>query len=522
MIYDRLDLRQPLKIARSPFDRHNQAPEEWMEGTTRRMAEFCAATRYEQLPPEVVREAKRLLLDTAGCALGAVGTDSGRIALQYARALGGTPQASVVGTGERNSAANAAYANGRLANVLDGDDTFPTGTHFGCSTVFAALAAGEQRSRSGRDLIAAIAVGFDVAARMGSAMGAPILIEDGKVVGYVKVYGVSATMTWAAAAAAANIAQIGPQRTAQAFGIAGANTPLPAHGKWSASVKLPMHKYADAGWCAQTGVSATLLAELGSTGYADILDGEPAFWQFFGAQKGDVETLLRGLGTTWHLLNTTYKPWPSCRWTQYPLTAFMQIKQEEELKPEEIERVVVKANPMAQSARFKLQQPESEINGEFSHAHVIAMGAYDIPGGPRWYVPEVLNAPEIRAFRSRVSVELEPSAANIAQWMEGGQFRRIPGGVEVHARGKVFSRIVEMAWGDPWSEESRFSDEALRDKFMRMVEGSRVDGMTGGAKPARREQAQRIIEAVDNLESLKDVNDFGRLLALETAVRQAA
>lgn len=478
-----------------------------MQGVTKQLAQFAAETRFEQLPADVVRESKRLLLDTIGCAIGAVHTHSGGIALKQVRTLGGNPISTIVGTGERNSPVNAAYANARLGNVLDADDTFPTGSHFGAQTIFAALALGEHWNRSGRDLITAVAVGFDVGARIGSSLGLSITVEDGKVTGYAKLSGTSATMTWAGAGAAASIARMGTERTTHAFGIAGANTPLPAHAKWSGSISLPMHKYSDAGWCAQTGVNAVMLAELGSTGYADILDGDPAFWRFFGAAKCDFNALSQNLAKQWHILNTTYKPWPSCRWTQYPLTAFMKLKRDLDLAPAEIDRIVVKANPFAQSARFKQQQPDNEISAEFSHAHALAMAAHDVPAGPKWYDNTALNSPQYQAFRSRVTVELEPRAANLAQWMEGGQFRRIPGGVEVHARGKVHTASVDMAFGDPWSEETLFTDEALRQKFMGMVASD------GSAE--KKQKAERIIAAVDRLEDSKDLKAFCDMLATE-------
>ncbi|HSV84571.1 MAG TPA: MmgE/PrpD family protein [Ramlibacter sp.] len=466
-----------------------------MQGLTRQLATFAAETSFEQLPPEVVRESKRLILDTIGCAIGGVPTDSGAIALRHVQAMGGQPTATVVGGG-RSSPVNAAYANARLANVLDADDTFPTGSHFGSTTVFGALALCEQMGRSGRDFITAVAVGFDVGARIGCSLGPPINVQDGKVVGYAPLYGTSATMTWAAVGAAASAARMGAERTTHAFGIAGANTPLPAHAKWSASVSLPMHKYSDAGWCAQTGVNAVLLAELGSTGYADILDGDLAFFRFFGAQKVDNAALSEGLAQRWHLLNTTYKPWPSCRWTHHPLTAFLRLQREHGFRAEDIERIVVKANPFALSARFKQQQPDNQISAEFSHAHVLAMAAHGVPAGPLWYSESALHDPKYRHFRERVTVELEPRAANLAEWMVDGQFRRIPGGVEVHVGGRVFAGTADMAGGDPWSEETLFTDAALREKFV---------GMVGGG---RHEAARRVIEAVERLE---DAEDLARL-----------
>ena len=114
-----------------------------MTTLTQTLADFTVQTRFDDLPQPVVHEAKRLLLDTIGCALGAIDTPSGQIALDYVNMLGGTPHASVIGSSKRSSATAAAYANARLANVLDADDTFPTSTHFGNATVFSALALAE-------------------------------------------------------------------------------------------------------------------------------------------------------------------------------------------------------------------------------------------------------------------------------------------------------------------------------------------------------------------------------------------
>ena len=90
-----------------------------MTSLTQTLADFTVETRFDDLPRAVVHETKRLLLDTIGCALGAVDTPSGRIALEYVSTLGGAPRASVVGAEQRSSATAAAYANARLANVLD-------------------------------------------------------------------------------------------------------------------------------------------------------------------------------------------------------------------------------------------------------------------------------------------------------------------------------------------------------------------------------------------------------------------
>lgn len=474
-----------------------------MTNLTCALADFTTQTSFADLPDPVVGEAKRLLLDTVGCAIGAIGTPSGRIALQYAQLMGGNEHASVLGAARKSSAIAAAYVNARLANVLDADDTFPTSTHFGNATIFSALALAEQGRRSGAEFLAAIAVGFDVGARIGSWMGPPMQIENGEVIGWNELGGPAATMTWAAVGAAVNVSRLDSGHANHAFGIAGSNSPLPTLRKWAESPQQPMYKYADAGWCAEVGVSATLLAGMGSTGFLDILDGPNAFWRLYGSPTHFDEVLLAGLGTDWQILNTTYKPWPCCRWIHHPLTAFTNLRSEHGLKAEEIEKVTVRANPFALTPIFRDQSPADMLSAEFSHAHAIAALAHDIPAGPRWYEDEIMSDPAIAAFRARVSVEPEPSSANIGTWMTGGQWRGVPGGVDVEARGQVFSATADMSIGDPWSQATLYSDEAILDKFHTMI------GLEQAENQERlRAAADRFTAAIGSLHDHADCVEF--------------
>jgi 2-methylcitrate dehydratase PrpD len=490
---------------------------------TRALADFAAHTTFDDLPSDVVTECKRLLLDTVGCACGAVDTESGQITLQYIDRLGGDPVASVIGRMTKSSTANAAYANARLANVLDADDTFPTSAHFGNATVFSALALAEDLDRTGRHLITAIAVGFDIGARVGSWMGAPFQIEDGRVVGWNELGGPPASVTWAAIGAAASISQLSPEQAHHAFGIGGANCPQPTIRKWAGAERQPMYKYADAGWCAGVGVSAAMLASLGSTGFLDILDGEDGFWKLYGSPTHDDEVLLRALGTDWQILNTTYKPWPCCRWIHHPLTAFTHLVDEHALKPDEIDRVVVRANPFALTSIFREQQPDDALTAEFSHPHALAMAAHGVPAGPAWYVPEALSSSEFRSFRAKVFVEPEPRSANIAEWMGGGQWRGVPGGVDVEARGSRYAATADHALGDPWSDDTRMPDAALIEKFKAMVRGGRSGPGEDRAGDGALENAASLLFTVDSSLSVRSrLDDLRSLLGVENSTMRLA
>jgi 2-methylcitrate dehydratase PrpD len=482
---------------------------------TRTLVDFTVSTRFEDLPDEVVRECTRLLLDTIGCAVGGLRTASGQIALRHIARLGGEPAATVIGRQVKNSAANAAYANARLANVLDADDTFPTSAHFGNATTFGALALAEDLDRTGRDLITAIAVGFDVGARIGSWMGAPFQIKDGQVVGWNELGGPPASVTWAAIGASVSISGLSPEQAHHAFGIGGANCPQPTIRKWAGSEVQPMYKYADAGWCAAVGVNAAMLAGLGSTGFLDILDGEDGFWKLYGSPTHDDEVLLQGLGSDWQILNTTYKPWPCCRWIHHPLTAFTRLIEAHELRPAEIDRVIVRANPFALTPIFCEQQPADALTAEFSHPHALAVAAHHVPSGPQWYAPEVLSSAEIRSFRAKVFVEPEPRSANIAEWMGGGQWRGVPGGVDIEARGTRFTATADYALGDPWSDETLMSDTELIEKFRVMVTGAASGAGTPHRDGDALERAIALLLAIDAHDSVRSVMyDFGRLVPM--------
>ena len=107
-----------------------------------------------------------------------------------------------------------------------------------------------------------------------------------------------------------------------------------------------------------------------------------------------------------------------------------------------------------------------------------------------------------RAAREAILAAHPGDAATAAALADSLLDPRIPGGVEVHARGKVHTASVDMASGDPWSKDTLFTDEALRQKFIGMVCG------TNPGSVERRKKAERIIESVDRLEQIKDLAEL--------------
>lgn len=137
-----------------------------------RLADFVQRASYENLPKEVIHQAKRCLLDTCGAVIaGSYHSTSGKIAQSYARSLEEPPTATIIGTDIMRSPQTAAFANGITAHALELDDGSRHATyHPGSSIIPSSLALCEAEGKTARDLIAAIAVGYEVSIRIGKSM----------------------------------------------------------------------------------------------------------------------------------------------------------------------------------------------------------------------------------------------------------------------------------------------------------------------------------------------------------------
>ncbi|MFH1087663.1 MAG: MmgE/PrpD family protein [Chloroflexota bacterium] len=437
---------------------------------TERLAEFATGTRFEDIPGDVVAQAKRLILDTIGCALGGFSTDKGRISRQLAMSLGGNPESTILGTSLQTSCVNAAFANANMANALDNDDCLKNSPHFSMHTVSAALSVAERTEASGKGLIAAVLVAYDVAARVAHMFGYPLHVKEDSVE-YWRGFGLSWEV-FASAVAAARLLGLDSAGMSNALGIAATLTPVPIH-RFLITQPIPLVKYNEAGWTTASGVMAALLADGGYTGPPGVLDPDYEIWRVFGAEKSDYSSLAKDLGTSWHIMNTSFKPWPSCRWTHHPLTLFSDIAKDNDLKPDEIEKVVVKGSWMNRA--FDSPDPApGPIGPQFNIQHAIAAVALGIPPGPNWQKPEVINDTRVKEFRRRVFLERGPRTLRGARDDEvirtitgelPGFFTKIPTTVEITTRGTTFSKSGVYAKGDPWSPETRLTDEELDQKF---------------------------------------------------------
>src|SRR5262249_8524979 len=143
-----------------------------MNRATRRLADYAAAVRYEDLPLAVIRRAKDCITDTVGAIIYGADLPWSKMIIAYARANGGGGNSFILGAGgDPVRTASAAFANCALAHAFHLDNlTKPgSGVHPGATLVPPALAVAQEHGMSGRDLVTAFVAGAEVMIRIGRA-----------------------------------------------------------------------------------------------------------------------------------------------------------------------------------------------------------------------------------------------------------------------------------------------------------------------------------------------------------------
>lgn len=474
------------------------------ENVTQQLAELVTTIGFDDLPEELVRNHKLMLLDNIGCALAGSVTDRGRIALELVGELGGKPQASIIGN-HRSSYALASFANGELVNALD--FCYNTeGRHLGIYVFPPCLVIAEREHSSGKELITALAVAHEVGGRAVSSLAQHKVLKDEPP--YYETsprFGYTTTI-FGGVAGAGKLLGLNVGRMQNAFGIAGASTPVPALQHWDyTSGPVFMVKYNSwSGWIAQLATVAALLAEKGFTGDTTILDGEWGFWQIVGSPFFKVDNLLEGLGETWHSGKADFKFYPCCSCNFAGIDGINKIMQEHGIDPEEIEEIVVKNDPELLTPRRMGVEVESFGDASFRNTLIFAIAAfYGNNPGPNWELPTTINDPRVRALMERVKVELHPRASELlAKQMKttGGTFFTDTI-VEIIARGRKFSVEISSHKGKP---DNPMTESELVDKFRNNASYSMV----------KSSKVEEIIQMISELEKVDDVTKLTRLTTI--------
>lgn len=449
-------------------------------------ASFVAETNYAKTPPAAAEAAKKSILDTLGVILAASGTEPAvRGLVELVQESAGRPESSILAFGGKAPAIMAAFANGAMAHCLDFDDQTPWGQHASSSIVPAAFAIAERIGGvAGKDMIAAVAAGQDIFARLRCN------------VDWKKDWNLSSVLgVFAATAAAGHLLGLSPEKMINAFGIATMQS--------SGIMELVCGTGGDvrgmyAGFSAKGAVLAVLLAEKGVTGVPTAFEGEYGFFSTYFSGRYDREAILAGLGREFKGSGTLYKLWPTVGTAHSHIHATIELLNENRLRLDDVKEIRLYVGDYHDLMCRPLEArraPATLVDAKFSLPFLVAVAAVHRGVQVSHFTNEGLEDPRVLS----VAQKIVPVGDASLDW----KLELPPGRVELEMTdGRKFHKT---GTGVPGNPEAPLSWEAIGQKF-------RECAAVSVRRPAS-DQLATVERLVRSLESVPDAVELVRALA---------
>jgi 2-methylcitrate dehydratase PrpD len=394
------------------------------EGITRQLARFAVDTNYDDLPAEVITGSKNSFLDTVGVMLGGCGEPAPQILAQYARRACGAGPASVVGQGFRTSAPLAALVNGTAADVFGFSDiVVPNMNHPSGAICAALIALGEELKSPGKAMITAHVIGVEIADKIGVGVKPGLQLKGWHPLAVLNTFG--------AAVACGKLLDLDADKMACALGIAGVMTSGIRAGFGT------MSKALGAGRSARDGLEAALLASMGYTGPANVIEARDGFLQTFGDGVSG-EGILEALGNPYEYIEPgmTFKAYPTCTRSHPGITAMLRMRQQHNIAPEAVDRIVCSVTP-AVADYLKFGVATTKLEGKYSLPFCVALALLQNEVTLANVTDETVADPRIVELMKKVTMVISPEFAKdgyipdyaphgciIEVWMKSGEYYR--------------------------------------------------------------------------------------------------
>lgn len=464
---------------------------------THEAAEFTYSLKYEDLPREALRIARRCVLDGLGVMVAGSDQPCTSIVKRQSLQLGKVPEATTLGAEPTRLAAPlAALINGTAGHAMDWDDTqlsvtpdriYGLLTHPTIPPLAAGLAVSEKLGGvSGRKFLTAFLAGFEVECKIAEAMSPDH---------YKKGFHTSGTVgTFGAAMTAGKLLGLNELQLRHALG---------ASASMASGIRVnfgTMMKPVHVGRAAFNGVSACLWAADGFEASPDGLDGP---WGFFQVTAGgmDAEKIVGRFGNPHTIIDpgVSIKPYPCGVLTHPSMDAMLALTREEDLKPEDVAEVVLFAgHNILRPIRYQIAR--NELQAKFCMPFLLSAMLLSRRAGVKEFTDEYVCSEPVQAMMRRVRTEFDPK-------IEALGHEKIRSRVEVTLRNgrKLVRDSGEAYRGGP---DNPLSDEELRAKFTDCTE-----------KVLDSAARDRINDAVAGLEDLKDMGELLSLFTTRSARR---
>jgi 2-methylcitrate dehydratase len=461
-----------------------------------RLAEYTKSLRYEDLPPAAVHEVKRRLLDSLGCALGAWSAPPCRIARTLVQSVKLAHGATLWGTSHKTVPDLATFANGALVRYLDCNDTYLAKEPAHPSdNIAAVLAVGEAAHASGRQVIQAIALAYEVQCRLCDAASLRLRGWDHVTYG-----------PFSSALAAAKVMKLSKAKTLQAVNLAGiANIAL----RQTRVGDLSMWKACACSNAARNGVFAAMLAGQGMTGPSPIFEGEKGFMNLVSGSfdlpplGGEYDTQEER--AAFKILGTYIKQYPVEYHAQTAVEATLSLR-EELLKTEGEQAFAAITDVEIGSYDVAVEiigrdpekwHPRTRETADHSFPYCVAVSLMDGVVTRRSFDKKRLADSALSSLIHKIRVIPQP------EFMDRYP-QAMPTRVTVRTQsGKKYMTQVDYPLGHP---RNPMPDHQVEDKFHKLTAGQ-LD----------RARARQVIDLVWQLDRVKDI---GTLMPLLTVKRK--
>jgi len=443
-------------------------------GVTQSLARLVVETRWDDIPSPVRHQAKRSLMNFFAVALAGCRTEPVEIALRSLAEFSGGKQVTVVGRTERIDALSAAFLNAAGANVHDFCDThLRTVIHPTAPVAPALLALAELRQVSGPDLLLAFILGNEVQARVGLAVSPSHYSRGWHITSTCGVFG--------AASGAGKLLGLDERQMIWALGTAATQAAGLCECLGTAA------KSASVGNAARNGLWSALLAEKGFDGPPEPLAGVQGYYNAI-AETPDLSLITDGLGESWEIMATSYKPYP-CGFVIHPVLDCV-LDWRRDHPTAEVARVVVRGNPLL-SDRTDRPDVSTGRESQVSLQHAVAAALATGRAGLDEFTDASVRDPDVLALRGKVEVIRDPAFSTIAAAVD-----------ITTADGKIHKTSQSAARG---SDVNPMSDKDLEDKLRKVA---------AGWEP--RHDVAPLIDAIWALEGSKDVSALASLAVPST------
>jgi 2-methylcitrate dehydratase len=457
-------------------------------GVARELAKHAASLTFQDLPPDVIHQTKRIMLDTLGCAIGGYDSEANRAIQELIRELKHPEESTIFGSGLKTSCLNAVLANGAMVRYLDYNDTafilqgetYRTGYH-PSEVIPPILALAERQHLSGKDVITAIVLGYDLSISFlegviglgmerkgwnGDTRGAYIMpLIAGSILGLDEVQMENAVGISASCHAVLGIL----------------DTPAEEY-TMTKNIRFPTMAY--------SGILSAMLARKGFTGPTTVIEGHDGFVEVIMNGEYDISRLANIKGK-FAIRETCIKSIIADFSSHGHLTATLNLVKEHDIKPEDVAEVrITTSKRCAEHTGDPIKKyPKNKETADHSSYYLTAIAIIDRQIGPGQFTPEKYQDPHVRELIDKVVLQGDPNLDKAR-----------PAGISeiVTKQGKRYQCRVDYPRGHA---RNPMTDEEIVEKFKSMASRYMSD-----------KKMDQIVDIVFALDKLEDVGKLNKVM----------